>query len=253
MDCNAESLAGLRRAAVLAGELRVELAGLFLEDINLLRMSELPGHEISLASGTGKSTSRVEMERQMRRSANAAKEEVARLAQALSLSWTFEVRRASMDQALREAAKTEELVCSVLASPFFPTLKSRPARQNRGAPTNSILAIFENGERGGRVLELAARAARVHGLPLEVLVPARDAASGAKAVAKAGEVLGKTAGKAVSVTTRRLPLSEAAIVGALTSARGQLLFLDAGGKIASIKSLATLRSAINCDVLLVSS
>ncbi len=252
MDSNAESLTGLRRAAALAAELRIELAGLFLEDVNLLRMSELPGHEISLASGTRSVTSRSGMERQMRQRAATAQREVKRLAQAFSLSWSFEVRRAGVDSALREAAKSDELVCSALAPPALPHVAPRAADQGsyHHAPARRprpVLALFEGGEHGARVLDLAARAAQINHQPLQVLVPARAGGAAEKAMAEAGRSL---AGSEVSATVRRLPASERALLDALAAARGQLLFLDASG--AAAGRLAALRSAAKCDLLLVS-
>ncbi len=261
MDSNAESLAGLRRAATLASELRVELAGLFLEDINLLRMSELPGHEIILASGSRKSTSRADMEQQMRRRAAAARREVERLAEALSLSWTFEVRRAGLDSALREAARSNELVCSALAPPPLPHAAPKPRRPSRTSRRKApyphgparrprpVLALYEGGEGGGRVLELAQRAARINHLPLEVLVPARGSAAGDRAVGEVGRNLAEAE---TATTVRRLPQSEKALLNALAVAQGQLLFLDAAGHAATAEHLASLRSAANCDLLLVS-
>jgi hypothetical protein len=257
MDSNAESLAGLRRAATLASELRIELAGLFLEDINLLRMSELPGHEIILGSGSRKSTSRAEMEQQMRHRAAAARREVERLAQAFSLSWTFEVRRAGLDSALREAARSNELVCSALAPPPLPHAAARPRTSRRRAvyphgPVRAprpVLALYEGAEGGARVLELAQRAAQINHLPLEVLVPARAGAAGQKAVDEANRCLSEAE---EPVTVRRLPQSEKALLNALAAARGQLLFLDAASQAATAEHLASLRSAAKCDLLLVS-
>ena len=253
MDCNAESLAGLRRAATLASGMQVELAGLFLEDVNLLRMSELPGHEISLATGSGMATSRADMERQMRRRASAARAEAERLAQAFSLSWTFEVRRAGLEHALREAAQTEELVCSAPAPPLFSHSKAPSPRVLGGELVRRpgpVLAVYEGGPGGARVLELAARAAQIHKLDLQVLVPARGSAGGTRALGKAKEAL---ATSDMDATMRRLPLSERALLQTLATARGQLLFLDANGKAASVERLAAVREAVNCDVFLVSS
>ncbi len=250
VDCNAESWTGLQRAAALASELRAELAGLFLEDVNLLRMSELPGHEISLVSGTGKATSRAEMERQMRRSANAARDEIERLARSFSLSWTFEVRRAGLDRALRDATKTEELVCGVLARSIAPTVSPPPARPVQRQALSSVLAVYEGGPNGARVLGLAVRSGKTLGLPLEVLVPAKGGDVGARAIEAARAALKEAGGTAA---LRRVPLSEAGLLSALAAARGQLLFLDAGGKAASAERLPGVRSAAKCDVLLVSS
>jgi len=252
MDSNAESLAGLRRAAALAAELRIELAGLFLEDVNLLRMSELPGHEISLASGTRSATSRTGMERQMRQRAATAQREVERLARTFSLSWSFEVRRAGLDNALREAAKANELVCSALAPPAQPHVAPR-ATVKAGyphAPTHRprpVLALFEGGICGAQVLDLATRAAQINHQPLEVLVPARAGGASERAM---GEVSRGLAGAEVTATVRRLPVSEKALLDALASARGQALFLDAAG--AAAGRLAALRAAAKCDLLLVS-
>ena len=256
MDASPESLAGLRRAASLAAELQGELAGLFVEDINLLRLSELPGHDIGLASGTGRQTNRADMERQMRLRAEAARRELERLALAHRLPWTFEVRRSRLDQALREAAEAADLVCSALSRQPARPLAPRPRPQAAyaqaapaAAAVRPVLALYEGGEGGARVLELAVRAAGSNQAPLRVLVPARAGAAGDRAVAQVVEHL---RGAGATGEVERLPSGERAVLAAVAGARGRSLFLDAGGPAVRADRLSRLLTAAGCEVLLVS-
>ena len=63
LNAVSDSHAAIERAAAMAADHEAELAGLFVEDLDLLRLCELPGHEVVLATGAARPTDRREMER----------------------------------------------------------------------------------------------------------------------------------------------------------------------------------------------
>ena len=66
------SAAALTAAAALAAEMDAELAGLFVEDINLQHLIGLPfAREFSLLTGAGRPLSQGDVERSWRREAEA--------------------------------------------------------------------------------------------------------------------------------------------------------------------------------------
>ena len=67
LDASPHSLAALRAAAELAADLDAELVGIFVEDINLLRLSDLPlASEVTIYTTTSRRLNRQEIERQLR-------------------------------------------------------------------------------------------------------------------------------------------------------------------------------------------
>ena len=67
LDASPHSLAALEAAVTLAARFRAELAGLFVEDADLLRFAELPfAEEIGLFSAQRRRLDGLELERQMR-------------------------------------------------------------------------------------------------------------------------------------------------------------------------------------------
>jgi len=254
MDSNAESLARLRRVASLAADLKAELSGLFVEDVNLLRMSELPGHEIGLTSGASIPTSRSDMEQQLRLRANAARREVERVALAHRLTWTFEVRRSGPLDALREAIRTTDLVCSALAQELTAVPSARPSPSPAYAArikvkSSPILVLFEGGDHGWRVLDIAMRAAEITKAPLEVLVPVQSDAAGEQTIDAVKQYL-PDAGS--SVWARHLAAGEKDLLDTVAKLRGRLLIVDAAGPAIEDERLAPLLAAANCEVLMVS-
>ena len=68
LDATEDSLASLDLATRMAAKLRAELEGLFIEDINLLRLAELPCTRIvSVATTSSEGMSLPSMERELRR------------------------------------------------------------------------------------------------------------------------------------------------------------------------------------------
>src|ERR1019366_6200576 len=86
--------AALAAAARLAQSAGAELAALFVEDINLLRLASLPfAQEIGAASAVRRRMAAADIERALKVQAAQLKRALADAAQRLELQWTFEVAR----------------------------------------------------------------------------------------------------------------------------------------------------------------
>src|SRR5512134_1124767 len=84
----------LQAAAALAASFQAELAGLFVEDVNLLRMAALPfTRELGLASGSMRPIEITDIERGFRRHAEQTRKALEGAAVASSLRWSFQVVR----------------------------------------------------------------------------------------------------------------------------------------------------------------
>jgi hypothetical protein len=106
------ALGGAEPASALlqaAGDLlrgtQAELAGLFVEDLELLRLAALPfTREIGLASGTVRPLDVPDVERAFKRQAEQVRRLLVQTAAALELPWSFQVARGSLlDEVLAAA------------------------------------------------------------------------------------------------------------------------------------------------------
>ncbi len=112
LDASASSLAALEVAAGLAACLRSELAGLFVEDDDLMNLAELPfAREFSLPGGTARPLDPARMKQELEQQAAAARRALQAEAQRRRLSWDFRVVRGRVENELRAAAAAADLIC----------------------------------------------------------------------------------------------------------------------------------------------
>jgi nucleotide-binding universal stress UspA family protein len=111
LDASSHSLAALEAAADLAAHLEAELVGLFVEDVNLLRLGELPfAREVGVFSARWRRVDTREIERQLRAQAERARRALEAQAHRTSVRWSFEVRRGVVGASLLQAASDADLV-----------------------------------------------------------------------------------------------------------------------------------------------
>jgi nucleotide-binding universal stress UspA family protein len=158
----------LSTAVALARSLPAQLSGLFIEDIDLLRLAALPfTREVGGASGTVRAIDLPEVERTLKRQAEHARQSLANVAQKLQLPWSFEVTRGTLlDEVLAAAA-----------ADFVVTGRARSVARSIGPGSMAasgeqlVLALFDASDAGFRALTAALHLA--HGRPelLSLLVP----------------------------------------------------------------------------------
>lgn len=111
LDASPASLTALETAAELATALGAELLGLFVEDINLVRLATLSfSHEVGLFSGTRRQVSSISIERQLRVQAGRARHALASVSERSQVSWSFRVARGAVAAELLAAAMDADLV-----------------------------------------------------------------------------------------------------------------------------------------------
>ena len=110
IDASPQSLAALEAGAELAANLGAELAGLYVEDINLIRLAALPAVlEIGGASARSRPLDERRMARQLRGQAARAKRAIAVAAGRTQVRWSFNVARGSIETELLQAATEADL------------------------------------------------------------------------------------------------------------------------------------------------
>jgi hypothetical protein len=116
--CFAPGSAGAPAAvARLAQELQAELLGLFVEDVELLRLAAFPfAAEVGFPSASRRAIDAGTLERQMRAQARALEEALAAVLGPAPAGWRFRVERATPASAV-EAALAEGFAPALLIPP----------------------------------------------------------------------------------------------------------------------------------------
>lgn len=111
LDASPASFAALETAAELAQALQAELVGLFVEDINLVRMAALSfSQEVGLFSATRRQLSSLSIERQLRSQAGRARQALAAIAGRAGVSWSFQTARGVVSTELLAAALDADMI-----------------------------------------------------------------------------------------------------------------------------------------------
>ena len=170
LDASAHSRAAMNAAVTLAEKINAEVVGLFVEDINLLRMSELPfAREVLFAEAKLRRIERGDLQRKLQARAALLRHEIQDLAKEHNVSSTFRVIRGSVEKELLAAAlDTDMLALGRLGHTIgrrarlgstARTIVDRAASAvllvKAGASGGPIVALYDGSDAGRRVLEQA--------------------------------------------------------------------------------------------------
>jgi hypothetical protein len=183
LDQSPRGAAALAAATELAADLDAELAGLFVEDIDLQHLFGLPfAREYSLLWGGARPLSQTEMERAWRREAEALQQRLAEAAERQRLRWSFRIARGRLSAEV--ATLTQALDLVVLGQRSGVSVRSVATARLQGPAVPQpapVLVLFEDVAASARSLDAAARLARRSGTGLVLLVRAADDAAYAAA------------------------------------------------------------------------
>ncbi|WP_363318814.1 universal stress protein [Chlorobium sp.] len=137
IDCSPHSLASLKTAAELAARMQAELLGIFVEDINILRLAELPFcQEIRQYSPEPEQIESAGLEQMLRSQAKQAETSLQREAEIFRIRHTFSIRRGNVAKEVVAAALEADLL--VLGrSGRSPTCRKGLGSTARGALSGS--------------------------------------------------------------------------------------------------------------------
>jgi nucleotide-binding universal stress UspA family protein len=111
LDASPHSLAALDLAADLAARMEADLAGLFVEDVELLRMAESPSaREIAYPAATQSRLNRSVMERKLRAQSQQIRNALAAAAQRVQVGWSFQTVRGKVAAELQAAVGEHDIV-----------------------------------------------------------------------------------------------------------------------------------------------
>jgi nucleotide-binding universal stress UspA family protein len=111
IDSTSHSNAALEAAAALAAQLNAELEGVFVQDINLARLAELPvGREIQFLTGQGRDFTADALSTQNREQEITARRALAKAAGRARIAHVFRVTRGQVDVEVISAAGNADLL-----------------------------------------------------------------------------------------------------------------------------------------------
>ena len=165
----------LETAVRLAAILGAELEGVFVEDINLIRLTGLPFlREVRPWSLAEETISTQRMQRELRTLARHAESMLEQAAREMGVSWSFQVWRGRAEAASLAQAFTADVlslgrVSSLVSSRMRGTIRPL-ARQSRET-VDSISVLFSASEQAVRAAATACSLAKDLGGRLTVLLP----------------------------------------------------------------------------------
>ena len=186
LDASASSLETLEAAVTLASRLEAELIGLFVEDVNPLKLAGLPfAREIGFPSAHRRRLGSVEMERSLRAQASRAEAALIAAAERQSVRCSFRVARGEIKERVLEAATEVDLLALGRArrawrasstSRVIVSAASRPVLLlSPGTPVRPpVTVVYDGSAESARALSLARRLVQSESETLTILVVARD-------------------------------------------------------------------------------
>jgi len=239
LDASPDSLAALEAAAEVAARMQAELAGLFVEDVELLRLAESPhAREILLPSATIVPLEREGMESKLRAHSEGARSALATAAERARVPWSFRTARGHVASEILAAVAEADLLamatigCSLgrhfrfgsaaldRAENALPVLLL-PARGARFK--GNLLVLYDGSPAAKRRISIAAELAGAGANRITVLIAAADEKN-AERMQQEFEAL--LAGSGAEVCYRSFdPKDEAALVRALKAEREGVLVL----------------------------
>lgn len=248
----------LAAAAQLAASMQSEMAGLFVEDINLLRLAGLPfAREFSHFTNLERRLESSEIERQLKAQATAAQRALALAAEQAGVPWSFRVARGFMAAALLEialeadvialgAARRERVQHTALWA-LAEGIAGRSWRPVNRAAANPVVAVLKPSAEASRLLQVAANQAAAARRPLTVFIAADTPEGFTQLREQAVSQLGDRPAQ-----FRRL--SRAGLAEVLAAVRAEspwLLVLAADETVLEQNAIQALCEQLNCPALLV--
>jgi hypothetical protein len=245
-------------AASLAAGLHAELAGLFVEDSELLDAANQPATRTVPVHAMGQGTAGAgSMRRALKISAARAGETLAAVAQRRRVKYSYRIAQGALAELVLAEAGRADLValgpsgravrqarvtvagCAVAARAICPVLLV----QGVGAGVRPVVAVYDGSE---RTLVLGERLARIYQRPLLVLAVAESETAAAELAARARDWQGQRHGRARVIEA--VGESAAELRAALESQHPGILVLDAQSGLAARFGLEALLGELRCSV-----
>jgi len=263
LDASYHSLAALEAAIELAASMEAELQGLFVEDVNLLRVAGSPAaREVRYPYVAAARMDRARMERALRAQAAQARQAIAAACERRQIKWSFRVVRGEVaPEVLAAALEADLLILGRASRPFIRRVRlGSTARAAAERAPHSVLllqrdmgirppvvVVCDGSPTARQALMMAARLAQKEGGYLAVLILAGTVDEMSRLQAETFDLL---RGQGLRVRYRRL--TDAGVATLTHEARSEgsgVLVLSS--TILQPDALQALLDRVDCPVLLV--
>ncbi len=190
LDASPHSLAALEAAADMAAHLNAELSGLFIEDINLLNLADLPFiKQVDPLSASLRPIDREHISRQFRMQAERARKTLEQVATRAHIQWSFRVIRGNVTAEIMAAASESDLVILGKAG-WSPTREKRLGTTAQKILSEApcltlvlqqgirlelrVMVLFDKSENAQKALEVAVQILQRKKGQLTVLLPGEE-------------------------------------------------------------------------------
>jgi len=258
LDASAQSRQAMQVAAELAACLRVDLEGIFVEDINLIHLAGLPfAREIRLATMTQETINLERMEQELKSLARQEKLKLEQLAREKGIGCSFRTRRGQVKTELMEAVAEVDVLTLCRPGQYMPEkLRQRSTAHIPRAAAHPwpqaryrISVLFGNRQNETRTLQAAGSLADYLDVDIDVLITA-DAAAGKDELQKQAEVILEPQKQRVNYI--RLPSDQVSdLVQATSSLNSQLLLVNSNNSLVTSGQLWQCLEQMSFPVLLV--
>lgn len=264
LDASPHSRAALKAAAELAADLQAELLGMFIEDINLVRLAQLPcAREVAYATRGVRAVDAQRLERALRTQAAQLEQMLASVAQGRNVPWSFRVSRGHIaNELLAAAAEGDVLVLGRVGTSIVQRARLGSTAQTVVATARHtivflehgvelgvpVLVLFNGSEGAMRALATAARLTRGDDRKLVVLLAGDNQDMQQRLRQQASTWL-----TAQGHSARFYPLEPGTInlINTVRREGGKTLVLAADHAFADEKALAHLMDRVRCPIVLV--
>lgn len=253
LDASEPGCLALETAVRLAAVLGAELEGVFIEDINLMRLAGLPFlREVRPWSLAEDTINTQRMQRELRMLARHAEQMLEQAAREMSIPWSFQIWRghaeaASLTQTFSADIISLGRVSSLTASRMRAT--PRPRARQFSETVTAISVLFSGSEQAARALTTACCLAKDLGTRLTVLLPGNqtEGISGIKQEARAILESHEQASRFLQLPGTGMQ----SLVQATAASGAGVLIAETGHPLLQQAGLDRFLEAISCAVLLV--
>jgi nucleotide-binding universal stress UspA family protein len=257
LDASAQNSQALQAAAELAASLQAELEGIFIEDINLIRLTELPFiREIRPASMTEEPFNIQRMEQELRSLARQQQQKLELVAREKGISCSFRIRRGHIRAEMMEVVTEVDVltlcspsraseIFSKQAAAFTLRADTSASQQARSA----VSVVFGNARNEKRALMAAASLAKRLDTNINVLITAGSDAETDELQREAETIL----------ESQTQPVNYSRLIGnqlsdlvlATISSNSQVMLVNSNNTLITGEQLWHCLEQVSCPVLIV--
>jgi nucleotide-binding universal stress UspA family protein len=230
----------LEDAVQLAARMGAQLEGIFVEDIDLIQLAELPFlREVRSVSRSENAINLTQMEQELRVLARRAERLLGEHAARQNVSWSFRIWRGSIDTELL----TADTDADVFALTRMGAGMARPPR------TKAVSVVFTGTDASMRALETALSLTADPYKELNILLPAETEAEAMRLQELATRQLGQHAASADFIQLKDGSLND--MLDVLTESNSAVLIVERDSKLLQSPSLRRSLGNLNCPLLIV--